>query len=75
MEKLLAKNSPKTELVNCVKSLYLLGHTTAVSGNHSVRFNKNWMWITPSGIPRYNLKTNQLKLSIILSFLKKNVLH
>ena len=43
-----------------MKSLYLLGHTSAISGNHSVRFKKNWMWITPSGIPRYNLKANQL---------------
>jgi ribulose-5-phosphate 4-epimerase/fuculose-1-phosphate aldolase len=33
-----------------------MGFTSPVSGNHSLRVrNKRWMWITPSGIPRYNL--------------------
>jgi L-fuculose-phosphate aldolase len=30
-----------------------------VSGNHSVRFN-DWMWITPSGIPRYSIVASDL---------------
>jgi len=38
----------KTELVNCVKALYTLGLNTAISGNQSVRFERIWMWITPS---------------------------
>lgn len=53
-------DSLKVKLVKCVKDLYFLGHTSAISGNHSIRFNKDWMWITPSGIPRYNLKPNEL---------------
>jgi L-fuculose-phosphate aldolase len=47
----------KTELLNCVKALYTSGLNTAVSGNHSARFEKIWMWITPSEIPRYKMKT------------------
>ena len=40
----------KKTLVNCVKDLYRMGFT------HGFRVrNKKWMWITPSGIPRYNL--------------------
>ena len=51
----------KKVLVNCVKSLYNMGFTSPVSGNHSVRIrNKKWMWITPSGIPRYNLQVKDL---------------
>lgn len=50
----------KTELVNCVKDLYTSGLNTAISGNHSVRFEKILMWITPSEIPRYKLKTKDL---------------
>jgi L-fuculose-phosphate aldolase len=47
--------------VNCVKDLYTMGYTSPVSGNHSVRLrNKNWMLITPSGIPRYELKEKDL---------------
>jgi L-fuculose-phosphate aldolase len=38
-----------------------MGYTSPVSGNHSVRLkNKSWMWITPSGIPRYELKDKDL---------------
>ncbi len=51
----------KLDLVNCVKDLYIMGYTSPVSGNHSVRLkNKSWMWITPSGIPRYELKDKDL---------------
>ncbi|MFY9965586.1 MAG: class II aldolase/adducin family protein [Nitrososphaeraceae archaeon] len=51
----------KKVLINCVKSLYNMGFTSPVSGNHSVRIrNKKWMWITPSGIPRYNLQEKDL---------------
>ncbi|MGC2669247.1 MAG: class II aldolase/adducin family protein [Candidatus Nitrosopolaris sp.] len=53
-------NNKKT-LVNCVKDLYRMGFTSPVSGNHSVRMqNKKWMCITPSGIPRYNLREEDL---------------
>src|SRR5919202_3026218 len=35
--------------------------TSSVSGNHSIRIQgKKWMWITPSGIPRYNLQEKDL---------------
>jgi L-fuculose-phosphate aldolase len=51
----------KKTLVNCVKDLYKMGLTTSVSGNHSIRIQgKKWMWITPSGIPRYNLQEKDL---------------
>jgi L-fuculose-phosphate aldolase len=51
----------KHDLVNCVKDLYIMGYTSPVSGNHSVRLkNMTWMWITPSGIPRYELKDKDL---------------
>lgn len=50
----------KGHLVDCVKSLYAMGLTTAVSGNHSVRFGKKWMWLTPSEIPRYLIKPADL---------------
>jgi L-fuculose-phosphate aldolase len=51
----------KTDLVKCVRDLYTMGYTSPISGNHSFRAqNKNWMWITPSGIPRYNLKEKDL---------------
>lgn len=50
----------KTELVNCVKDLYTLGLNTAISGNHSVRFERIWMWITPSEVPRYKLRSTDL---------------
>ena len=54
-------NNNKKELVDCVKGLYCMGLTTSVSGNHSIRFrNKKWMWITPSGVPRYKLHSNDL---------------
>lgn len=32
-----------------------MGLTTSVSGNHSVRAD-SWMWITPSGVPRYRMR-------------------
>jgi L-fuculose-phosphate aldolase len=50
----------KKELTDCVKSLYWMGFTTSVSGNHSVRFRNKWMWITPSGIPRYRIHSDHL---------------
>ena len=50
----------KTELLNCVNALYTSGLNTAVSGNHSARFERIWMWITPSEIPRYKIKTADL---------------
>jgi L-fuculose-phosphate aldolase len=51
----------KLDLVNCVKDLYTMGYTSPVSGNHSIRLkNKSWMLITPSGIPRYELKEKDL---------------
>jgi L-fuculose-phosphate aldolase len=37
-----------------------MGLTTSVSGNHSIRFRNRWMWITPSGIPRYKMHPNHL---------------
>ena len=44
-------------LVNCVKSLYGMGFTSPISGNHSIRIeNTKWMWITPSGVPRYSMR-------------------
>ena len=49
----------KNELLSCVKDLYYFGLTTSVSGNHSVRC-KDWMWITPSGIPRYSIVPSDL---------------
>lgn len=49
----------KEELVDCVKSLYAMGVTTSVSGNHSIRTG-NWMWITPSGVPRYRMRSADL---------------
>jgi ribulose-5-phosphate 4-epimerase/fuculose-1-phosphate aldolase len=50
----------KKELVDCVKNLYWMGLTTSVSGNHSIRFRKGWMWITPSGISRYKMYPKHL---------------
>ncbi|HKZ61548.1 MAG TPA: class II aldolase/adducin family protein [Nitrososphaera sp.] len=49
----------RKDLVDCVKSLYAMGLTTSVSGNHSVRTGKS-MWITPSGFPRYRMRTSDL---------------
>jgi L-fuculose-phosphate aldolase len=38
-----------------------MGHTSSVSGNQSIRIpGKKSMWITPSGVPRYNLKKKDL---------------
>jgi L-fuculose-phosphate aldolase len=50
----------KNELVRCVKNLYWMGLTTSISGNHGVRFRKNWMWITPSGFSRYKIQSKHL---------------
>jgi ribulose-5-phosphate 4-epimerase/fuculose-1-phosphate aldolase len=50
----------KKELVECVKSLYWLGLTTSVSGNHSIRVRNGWIWITPSGLSRYKIRPNNL---------------
>lgn len=49
----------RQELVKCVKSLYAMGLTTSVSGNHSIRAG-SWMWITPSGVPRYRMQPANL---------------
>src|SRR5687767_2854695 len=49
----------RNELVSCVKDLYAAGLTTSVSGNHSIRY-KDRMWITPSGIPRYSMRSSDL---------------
>lgn len=53
-------DSSKKDLVECVKSLYTIGLTTSISGNHSVRVRDRWMWITPSGVPRYRMRTDDL---------------
>ena len=37
-----------------------MGFTSSVSGNHSIRIQGKWMWITPSGIPRYDLQEKDL---------------
>jgi L-fuculose-phosphate aldolase len=38
-----------------------MGYTSSVSGNHSIRLkNRSWMLITPSGIPRYEMKDKDL---------------
>ncbi|HEX2014835.1 MAG TPA: class II aldolase/adducin family protein [Nitrososphaera sp.] len=49
----------RKELVDCVKSLYAMGLTTSVSGNHSIRTGGS-MWITPSAVPRYMMRTGDL---------------
>ena len=53
-------DSSKRDLVECVKSLYTIGLTTSVSGNHSVRDRDRWIWITPSGVPRYRMRAEDL---------------
>lgn len=53
-------DSSKRDLVECVKSLYTIGLTTSVSGNHSVRDRDRWIWITPSGVPRYRMRADDL---------------
>jgi L-fuculose-phosphate aldolase len=41
--------------------MYKMGLTTSVSGNQSIRIQgKKSMWITPTGIPRYNLQEKDL---------------
>ena len=53
----------KADLVNCVRNLYTMGYTSPISGNHSFRLqDKSWMWITPSGVPRYDLKEKDLMM-------------
>jgi L-fuculose-phosphate aldolase len=52
--------SSASSLVRCVHDLYSLGLTTSVSGNHSMRYRNNFMLITPSAVPRYNLKISHL---------------
>ena len=49
-----------SKLVQCVRELYGLGLTSSVSGNHSIRIGNDLMLITPSGIPRYDLKSSDL---------------
>jgi L-ribulose-5-phosphate 4-epimerase len=69
----------KKALVNCVKDLYRMGFTSPVSGNHSMKIeNTNWMWITPSGVLRYNLREEDLvkvnlKTGISLGKLKPSI--
>ena len=53
-------DSSKRDLVECLKSLYTIGLTTSVSGNHSVRVRDRWIWITPSGVPRYRMRADDL---------------
>lgn len=53
-------DSSKRDLVECVKSLYTIGLTTSVSGNHSIRDRDRWIWITPSGVPRYRMRADDL---------------
>jgi L-fuculose-phosphate aldolase len=53
-------DSSKRDLVECVKSLYTTGLTTSVSGNQGVRVRDRWMWITPSGVPRYRMRADDL---------------
>jgi ribulose-5-phosphate 4-epimerase/fuculose-1-phosphate aldolase len=36
-----------------------MGLTTSVSGNHSIRAGR-WMWITPSGVPRFRMRPGDL---------------
>ena len=43
-----------------MKSLYAMGLTTSISGNHSIRLKNRWMWLTPSGIPRYKMLASDL---------------
>jgi L-fuculose-phosphate aldolase len=52
--------SSASSLVRCVHDMYQLGLTSSVSGNHSIRFRNNSMLITPSAVPRYNLKISHL---------------
>jgi L-fuculose-phosphate aldolase len=52
--------SSASSLVRCVHDLYRLGLTSSVSGNHSIRYSNNSMLITPSAVPRYNLKISHL---------------
>ena len=49
-----------SKLVQCVRELYGLGLTSSISGNHSMRLGNDLMLITPTGIPRYNLKASDL---------------
>jgi L-fuculose-phosphate aldolase len=39
--------------------MYAMGLTTSISGNHSIRAGSS-MWITPSGVPRYLMRTGDL---------------
>ena len=50
----------KYKLTKCVKELYKKGFTSSISGNHSIRVKKDYIWITPSRIPRYYIKENDL---------------
>lgn len=54
------KNNLKKNLVQCTKDFYKMGLNSSISGNQSIRKDKNQMWITPSGIPRYNLTQHDL---------------
>jgi len=53
-------SNSKKELVDCVKNLYAMSLTTSISGNRSVRVNSGRMWLTPSGVPRYTMRTGGL---------------
>lgn len=54
------KNSLKKKLIQCTRDFYRMGLNSSISGNQSIRKDKNWMWITPSGIPRYDLTRHHL---------------
>lgn len=49
----------KSDLASCVRDMYQLGLTTSVSGNQSVRTGE-WIWITPSAVPRYDMRASDL---------------
>jgi hypothetical protein len=51
----------KEELVDYVRNLYWMDLITSISGNHSIRFRKRWMWIT-SGISRYKIHSKTISL-------------
>jgi L-fuculose-phosphate aldolase len=37
-----------------------MGLNSSISGNQSIRIDKEYIWITPSGIPRYNLTQHDM---------------
>lgn len=47
-------------MVQCTRDFYKMGLNSSISGNQSIRTDTYWMWITPSGIPRYRLTQHDL---------------